>query len=250
MRTLSILLKKDFRELIRTKKFLILLLVLVLFGLMSPLTAYYMPELLKSLGTGIQISFPKPTIFDSYDQLIKNFSGLVTYLLIVIAASELINERKTGQLTTLLNNNVKKSQFVLSKVLVQFLSVLGLYLLSLAAFAFYNAILFDKPLANHALLSFTSLFLYIFFIMALTNFFSSFAPNIAISLVASFALTFLLSLFELFKFGKYLPNHLISLSRTVLEGKDLSIAHQTIGITLLLSLLLIAGSMAFCLNRE
>lgn len=250
MRTFKILLKKDFRELIRTKKILILFLIFIFFGLTSPMIAYYTPDLLKSMGNMGQTSLPKPTILESYDQLIKNFSGLITYLLIVIVAGELVGERKKGQLTTLMNNGVAKSQFVLSKVVTQFVSAILIYLLALAAFAFYNQLLFGKALNSHSGLSFASLLLYSLFIMALTNCFGSFLPSMALTLVASFAGTLLLSLFNLFKFGKYLPNYLITLSSKVVRGQDLTNVWQTLGITFLLTVLLIIASMLLCRHRE
>lgn len=250
MSVLAILMKKDARELIRSKKALILGIIFILFGLTSSLLAYYTPELIKSLGGTMQVQMPKPTILDSYDQLTKNFSGLVTYILIVIFSGEIANERMRGQLTTLMNNNVRKAQFIASKVITQVIFTALAFVVAVCAFAFYNAILFNKALAEHSVLSLATLLVYLFFIIALVNFFGSFAKNTAVTMVASFVVTIFIAVFNLFKFGKYMPNYLITLSVNVIRGHNIMNAVQTIWVTVGLTLVLIIASLIICRNKD
>lgn len=59
--------KKELLEQVRTYKLLILLLVFFIFGMLSPLMAKLMPEILRQMPMdGITITIPDPTAIDSY----------------------------------------------------------------------------------------------------------------------------------------------------------------------------------------
>ncbi|MCU7200933.1 hypothetical protein [Turicibacter sanguinis] len=59
--------KKELLEQVRTYKLLILFLVFFIFGMLSPLMAKLMPEILRQMPMdGITITIPDPTAIDSY----------------------------------------------------------------------------------------------------------------------------------------------------------------------------------------
>jgi|GEM_PF-3012382 len=252
MRNLSILMKKDFIELIRTKKVLILSLVFLLFAMSSPLLAFYMPQIIASVGGELQgLQLPDPSITDSYTQFASNISQLCAYVLLVLYAGQIVTERKKGQLTTLMNNGVTKAQFVLSKVFSQILLLTGIYLLSIVFLEFYNFVLFDDFLVKHTLQTYFALYIYLIFVIALVNFFSSLAKSNVMSISFSFITVILLSIFDLFSFGRFMPNYLISLSVKVLSDKDVLLnLYQTSFITLGISILLVGLSVELCRTWE
>ena len=58
--------KKELLEQVRTYKLLILFLVFFIFGMLSPLMAKLMPEILRQMPMdGITITIPDPTAIDS-----------------------------------------------------------------------------------------------------------------------------------------------------------------------------------------
>ncbi|MDR2977812.1 MAG: ABC transporter permease [Streptococcaceae bacterium] len=251
MKKILILFKKDLLELWRTKKILILSLVFILFALSSPVLAYYTPEILKSLGaSGMQIAIPKATIYDSYDQFYKNIGQIGLFVLIIVISGLIVNERRRGQFTSLLNNGVNKAQFVLSKIVSQVLVFSLIYLLAIACFSIYNIVLFDKNWLAHSFLSLLLIYVYFFFVICLTNFFSSWMKNMVLTLVLSLAITIFMGLFSMFKFGSYLPSYLPNLATSVLHGKELTNAYQTMGISCLVSLALVVLAAKLCSNRE
>ncbi|GAB2024573.1 ABC transporter permease subunit [Lactovum odontotermitis] len=251
MRKFTILLKKDLMELWRTKKILILALVFVLFALSSPVLAYYTPEILKLAGAGgMKIEIPKATILDSYSQFYKNIGQIGLFVLIILFSGLIVNERRRGQFTSLLNNGVNKLQFVLSKVISQILVFSLVYVLSVGCFAVYNIVLFDKTWISHSFLSIVLTYVYFIFAICLTDFFSSWTKSMMLSIVLSLAVTILLSVLNIFEFGKYLPSYLSTLSLSVLQRQDLTNAYQTMGISLLVSLLLVVLAVQLCSNKE
>ena len=69
--------KKEWMEQIRTFKLFILFVVFFIFGMLSPLTAKLMPELLSQIPIeGMTIILPEPSAIDSYTQFFKNCSQM------------------------------------------------------------------------------------------------------------------------------------------------------------------------------
>jgi ABC-2 type transport system permease protein len=205
---------------------------------------------MAATGALKNVEIPKATLFDSYHQLYGNLGQIGLFVLIILSAGQIVNERKKSQFTSLLNNGVNKIQFVLSKIVSQLLLFSLVYLLSLAFFGIYNFILFDKVFAAHSALSFALIFINFFFTIALVNFFSSFAKSTTAAMVLSFISILVLSLFNLFSFGKYLPTYLTSLAEDVLKGNHVTNAYQTLGITLALAFILSALAVQLCRNKE
>jgi ABC-2 type transport system permease protein len=251
MRKFTILFRKDLLELWRTKKILILALVFILFALSSPVLAYYTPEILKSLGASrMQITIPKATIYDSYDQFYKNIGQIGLFVLIIVISGLIVNERRRGQFTSLLNNGVNKTNFVLSKIISQILVFNLIYILAIGCFSIYNLVLFDKTWLAHSFLSLFLTYVYFLFTICLTNFFSSWLKNMTLTLVLSLAVSIFMGLFSMFEFGKYLPSYLPNLASSTLHGQDLTNAYQTLGISCLISLLLVLLAVKLCSNRD
>ena len=77
--------KKEFTEQLHSYKALILTAVLFLFGMMSPLLAKLLPDIIGTMDiNGMTLTFPEPTALDAYVQFFKNVGqlGLVALLLI------------------------------------------------------------------------------------------------------------------------------------------------------------------------
>ena len=63
--------KKELLESWRTHRLLILTVVFLIFGILSPLIAKLMPELLKGGLGGIKVAVPKPTSLDAIDPILQ-----------------------------------------------------------------------------------------------------------------------------------------------------------------------------------
>lgn len=73
--------KKELLEVWRTKRLLILLVVFIIFGILSPLMAKLTPEILKSsFGSEVQLTIPEPTSIDSWVQFYKNITQMGIYI--------------------------------------------------------------------------------------------------------------------------------------------------------------------------
>lgn len=249
MKQLKILLYKDWLELLRTKKIIVIGCVFIFFAILSPVSAKMLPEIIKAVST-VTLDIPKPTIYDSYAQFIKNIGQIGVYVMIIALGGLIANEKKNGMYINLKMNGVHTSNFILSKLVIQILVIGAIYITCIALFALYNLILFKQAFASPSLLAFLGFFLYIIFVLCIITFFGSITKSSMSTIMLSFVVTFILMLFDLFAFGKYLPNYLLSASLLVLKDTtyiDIIIINSLI--TLSLSLLLVFMSIRLYRNK-
>lgn len=133
------LLKKETMEFSRTYKLLIILTVSLIFAILSPLTAKFMPEIMAQfLPKKIADSFPDPTALDSWAQFFKNFSQLGLFVIALLFAGILIHERTEGTLIILLTKGLRRSSIVFSKTTFAMLIWTVSYWLSFGVTYFYT----------------------------------------------------------------------------------------------------------------
>ncbi len=126
-----VLLRKELLEQWRTMRLGIVVIVYLVFGILSPFLARYMPELITTLlpPDQVPLRLPTPTSADAIDQFIKNVGGTLTLAAILLAMSMVASEKERGTAAFLLTRPVGRSAFVTAK-----LTALGVTLgLALAA---------------------------------------------------------------------------------------------------------------------
>lgn len=77
--------KKEFKENIRNYKLLSLTILFLVFGIMSPLSAKFMPDLIAHFAPTLKVT-TAPTALDSWTQFSGNISGLGTSLTLIVFA--------------------------------------------------------------------------------------------------------------------------------------------------------------------
>ena len=109
---------KEFKEQIRTFKALILFIVLLLFGLVSPALAKIMPELLKLIpmdGLELTINIPSPTWMDAYAQFFKNITQIGIIVLLILLNGSISQEMQRGTLINMLSKGLARPTVILAK---------------------------------------------------------------------------------------------------------------------------------------
>lgn len=80
----------EWLRLVRTRRLAVLLGVFAFLGFTGPLTARYLGEILKALGTGgIEVAFPPPRAVDGIAEYAGNVSQIGLLVVVLIAASAL-----------------------------------------------------------------------------------------------------------------------------------------------------------------
>jgi len=247
-----ILFKKEMMELYRTKKMLIIGLAFILMALASPLLAKITPELMKSLEEdGFQVAIPDPTTIDSYTQLIQSVSQICLFTVIIVFGGMIANERKKGLYTNLVNNGVKKYNFIFAKIVSQLVMVTIIYIISILLFGSYNYILFDEFIITYSLISLFMLYIYMVFIMCCVTLYSTVCKGSGMSITLGIMTALFVGIFDLFKFGKYMPGHLLTASLNIFsDASYLDYIYVTMGIAALISVALVALSVKMCSIKE
>ncbi len=143
MRLLFTLVKKDLTEQWRTKKILILAVVMIFSAIASPIIAKIMPELLKSISIqGLTINLPEPTYMDAIDQFIKNVSQIGLLVVIFVVASAMTDEKSRRTLEIVMTKPIPRGLFVFSKFLAYFVSISLVFALSGLVFYKYSVMIF------------------------------------------------------------------------------------------------------------
>jgi len=145
-----VLLVKEVREAWRTRRLPVVALLFVAVGIVSPLTARYLNEILgAALGGELSIPLPEPTAATALEQLQKNLGQLGALAAIALAMGSVSGELDRGTAALVLAQPVTRPAFLAAK-LAGIAIVLGLCTLAGVAVAWaYTMILFGGvPLAG------------------------------------------------------------------------------------------------------
>ena len=170
--------KKEFLEQFRTGRGLILMAVFFLFGMMSPLLAKLMPEILGSMDMqGIKIVLPEPTAIDAYTQFFKNFTQMGILILLLVFGGTLSNELSRGTLINILAKGLPRHNVLLSKYIAAASLWSFSYAMAAGVTIGYTVYLFRDARVNHLFLSLFCLWLFGCLVLALILLSSAIAPG-------------------------------------------------------------------------
>lgn len=138
-------LRKELLQLWRTKMVLVVVAVFALFGMASPLLAYFMPDIFASIEGAEMFKdlIPEPSIIDATGQYLKNISQFGFLIAIIIGMGSVASEKEKGITEMILHKPLPRWAFVLSKFTAQAIVYLAAFLLAeILAYA-YILILFE-----------------------------------------------------------------------------------------------------------
>jgi ABC-2 type transport system permease protein len=181
---LRVLWGKELLELWRTRRLLIMLLVLGAFGLLSPLLARLTPILVERFVAsqeGVQVSMPAPTLVDAMAQYIKNVTQFGVLLVVLLGLGAVAGEKERGTAVLLLSRPVRRGTVLWAKLLAQLVTLLVSLLLAAGGCYVYSAILFEAPPLG-ALVQITGLVAcYILVYLSMTLLASTLASSVAVA---------------------------------------------------------------------
>ncbi len=153
--------KKEFIENLRTYKLMIMITVFLIFGVMSPLFAKFMPEILKAAGLDASaLGMSTPSAMDSFAQFFKNIGQMGLLVLVIVFSGIMANELSKGSLINILTKGMKRSTVILSKFTMATVIWTISYLLSLMVTYAYTAYYFTIENTSNVFLAFSSMWLF------------------------------------------------------------------------------------------
>jgi len=210
--------KKECMESLRTYRLVTLTAVLLFFGILSPLTAKLLPDILGSidLGDGVTLTLPEPSAMDSWTQFFSNIGQMGMLALIITFSGIMANELSRGTLVNLLTKGMKRHTVILSKFFTSsVLWTIG-YLLCLVVCYAYTEFYWPSAELNNVFLTFFSLWLFGEMLITLLIFGGILLGSFYGSLLSCFGVIIILSL--------------ISIAPAVQRFNPLSLAGATLGL--------------------
>jgi ABC-2 type transport system permease protein len=243
--------RKEWLELIRTHRLLVVAVVLVFFGLTSPLLAKFTPEIIKLIPGGAEIStiIPTPTVLDAIAQYVKNMGQFGIILALLLTMGSIAQEKDKGTAAMMLVKPLPRGAFLAAK----FVALATMFAVSLAAAGiacyYYTLLLFESMNILHWLGLNVLLFIYVLVFVALTLFCSTITKSQAAAGGSALGLMVILGLIGAIPgLGKYLPGELITWGTRLMLG-DTASSWTAFGISVgLIVMPLLAAWLIF--NRQ
>lgn len=197
MRQWFTLLHKELLEMIRNFKLIWVPIVFILLGASEPLTTYYMPQILDSVGglpEGAVFEMPEPSPAEVFFSSLSQYDMLGVLIIVLTIMGTISGERKSGVVELILVKPVSFTSFITSKW------ASGLILLFLSYFAglivswYYVGILFDWIPFIDFLYSFIIYGIWLSFVVTLTIFFNSFLKSPGVVAFLSLAVVLILNI--------------------------------------------------------
>lgn len=119
MRYYTTFVKKEFIEMIKTYKLLIMGVIFILIGYMSPVMAKITPKLLESVySNSLAGVIPDATKLDAWGQFFKNTPQIGLLILVIIFSTAVSNEISKGTLINMLTKGLPRHTVVIAKYTV------------------------------------------------------------------------------------------------------------------------------------
>lgn len=255
MNSLLAFMKKEYLEAARTGKIVILILLFVLFGIMSPAIAKLTPWMMETLSdsmaeNGLIVTNIQVDALTSWTQFFKNISiALIAFVLIF--SDIFTKEYKSGTLLLVLTKGLSRYKVVLAKaVLLLSLWTVG-YGICFAITYGYNAYFWDNSITNNLFFSATMWWLFGVWVICLIVFFSSLLQNnagVTLCVGGTVLLAYLLSIIS--KAKAYSPAVLMNTNSILMGVEAIDAYIKAIVITVFLCIVCVAVSIPIVNKRQ
>jgi ABC-2 type transport system permease protein len=218
-------LRKEIMEQFRTRRFLIVFIVLLVWGMLSPLTAKFIGEIFNSIPAMAPYAalIPPPTVIDAIGQYIKNVNQFMVILALLVTMGSVVVEKDKGTAALMLVKPLPRSTFILAKFLA-LVFTFGVSLLAAAIADYYYTLYLFQPLEIGPFLALNGfMLLYTLVYVAITLFASTLFKSQAAAVGVGFgALLFLAVLGSFPPLKEKLPDQLILWGTGLMSGSHMA----------------------------
>jgi ABC-2 type transport system permease protein len=221
VRIFLVALRKELIEQWRSYRLLIAAVILAIFGLLSPLTAKYTPELIKLVPNGEAIAklIPPPTAMDAVAQYVKNLSQFGVILALLMTMGVMAQEKDKGTAAMMLAKPMPRGVFLGAKFVALGLTFAASIAIAGAAGYYYTLLLFEVLDVGRWLVLNGLMLLFVLVYVALTLFCSTVTKSQVAAGGLALGLLLVLAIpGSLPKVGEYLPGQLITWGAGLMAG--------------------------------
>lgn len=214
----------EWMRLARTKRWIALVGVYVFFGLLGPLTARYLREIVDFAGgdlEGATIQFPPPVPADGMAQFVSNAVQIGTLVAVVVAAGALAFDA-IPEMGVFLRTRVSDVRTILvPRVVVTVIAVLGSFVLGGLAAWYETWALIGGLEAGDVVAGLLFGCLFLVFVIALVAAVAARASSVLGTVMISIVVLLIMPIFGISEaLGRWLPSHLGGALATIPAGTE------------------------------
>lgn len=204
----------------RTQRWLILLAVFVSFGVLGPLTARYLPDLLEALGEEAAGSIPAMTAVDGITQYVGNAAQIGILAVVFVAAAALAFDAKP-EMAVFLRTRASVRDIIVPRVVVSAGASAAAFGIGLLIAYVLTGILLDWLDALAVVEGGILFALYLVFVVAVVALVSSFIRSVPGVAMLSVGILIVLALIGLVpQIAPWLPSELVGATDALVRGGE------------------------------
>lgn len=210
--------EKELIELHRSKRLYILMGIFLLFGMVSPVLARFMSEIVTmAMGPSAPVMLKEPVWTDSFSQFYSNMTQMGELSILLIFMSCVSGEKQNHTAPLVLTKNLSPAKFIVAKYIASVVVMFVIFIPALLACTGYTYYLFgycgewkDIAVSGIAYMGFTIV------LLSTTTLASTLASSIVVSAILSLGGYVLLMLSSyLPKIGVFMPGKLLTVTAGV-----------------------------------
>jgi ABC-2 type transport system permease protein len=238
-------------RLVRTNRLTILLGTYAFFGLLGPVTARYLNEILARFGGDVQVTLPDPTPADGIAQFIGNASQLGLLAVVVVAAAALAFDARP-EVSVFLRTRVRSAaSLVVPRVVTVAAAAVGALVVGTALAAALTVVLLGA--LDWAGLVVGTLYgaLYLAFAVAVTAAMATVTASVLTTVFATVAVLIALPVLALIEpIARWLPSALVGAVDALVRGGAASDYLPAAAVTAVATAILTAVAISRAAARE
>lgn len=220
MRAYIAFIKKEWIDYLRNYKILIIIIVFAILGIISPLSAKFMPEIIKEfMPTGVSIQLTEPSNIDSWTEFFKNISQMGMIVTIIIFSGVMSHEYEKRTLVNLITKGLSRKTVVAAKYTVVVLIWTISYWICFFIASIYTRYYFPEGKTTGLALAVFSFYFFGIMVFSIVMLGSISFKNIYGSLLFTAGFTVILFIINMFpKAIKWNPLQLANSNIKILQG--------------------------------
>lgn len=238
-------------RMVRTKRWVAIFGVFVFFGIIGPLSARYIGELVERFGGGVQIILPEPTPADGIEQYSANIQQLGILVLVMIAAGALTIESRYEMAVFLRTRVMSSARLLIPRYVVVTAAGILAYVVGGLLAWYETAVLIGAPDAGAMAAGMLCGSVYLLFTVSIVAFFGSTLNNVLPTVILSLVVLLVLPIIGLIpSLTDWLPSHLIGALDGLVRGAAFGDFLKSLFVTLAGTFALLYGTIGALAKRE
>jgi ABC-2 type transport system permease protein len=222
----------------RTRRAIALLSVFVLFGLLGPVAAHYLPEIVANVGGDLRIIAPQARPVDGIAQYTRNAIQVGAVVAVVIAAAALCVDTKPSLAIFYRTRVATYRDLVLPRLAVTIAATIAAFAIGTLAAWYETSVLIGPLPAGRLALGSALTAIYLIFVVALTAATAALGPTQVSAIALALALLLGMPILGLLPWlDGWVPSRLAGAIPGVVNGDSLGSYTGSVGITVLAAML-------------